>query len=65
MEKKLHRGQAKREAALAEAGEAGEKPAVASQAKDEQAPEETKAEVFSGDKFSDLPINDKLKQALD
>ena len=29
LEKKLHRGQAKREAALAEAGETGEKPAVA------------------------------------
>ena len=24
-----------------------------------------KAEVFSGDKFSDLPINDKLKIALE
>jgi len=34
------------------------------EAKDEQAPEETKAEVFSGHQFSDLPINDKLKQAL-
>ena len=37
------------------------KPAVAI---DESVPEEKKAEVFSGDKFSDLPINDKLKHAL-
>ena len=34
-------------------------------ARDEKTPEEVKAEVFSGDKFSDLPINNKLKEALE
>ena len=67
---KKHRGQAKKEAAaLAAESEApmggAESKVVATDAKDELAPEENKAEVFSGDKFSDLPINDKLKQALE
>ena len=67
---KKHRGQAKKEAAaLAAESEApmggAESKVVAAEAKDEPAPEENKAEVFSGDKFSDLPINDKLKQALE
>ena len=67
---KKHRGQAKKEAAaLAAESEApmgeAENKVVAAVAKDAPAPEENKAEVFSGDKFSDLPINDKLKQALD
>ena len=54
---KRHRGQGKKD----------EKPqekktlAAPLQATDAKAPEEVKAEVFSGDKFCELPINDKLK----
>ena len=45
--------------------ENGEKPRPVVMPVVHAAAVETKpAEVFSGDKFSDLPINDKLKQAL-
>ena len=64
---KKHRGQAKREAQEDAAAAEETAPVVKEEVKkviQESAPEEAKADVFSGDKFSDLPINDKLKQAL-
>ena len=58
---KKHRGQAKaeKEGLIDKLMQAKEKKVV-----DEGAADAKKAEVFSGDKFADLPINDKLKVAL-
>ena len=61
VEKKVKKEQTAEKKAEVKVKEKTVKPAVAI---DESAPEEKKAEVFSGDKFSDLPINDKLKNAL-
>lgn len=59
---KRHRGQPKKEEGDAPVTQQAKKPEQ--EIKETAAPAEVKAEVFTGDKFSDLPINDKLKQAL-
>ena len=56
--KAKHERKAEKKAKLSEKIEKPSAPIVIAE---EPAIEEKKAEIFSGDKFKDLPINDRLK----